>query len=64
MKPGERVARRPAEQTGTARLCRDLNRAERRSAKAETALVMGEARALLERVSESPDPDQPFKKRW
>jgi transposase len=46
-----------------ARLRRDLDRAERRLATTETALViMGKAHALLEQISESADTDQPRKR--
>jgi transposase len=52
--PGERVAKPSAEQAEIARLRRDLDRAERRLATTETALViMGKAHALLEQISES-----------
>jgi len=62
--PGERVAKPSAEQAEIARLRRDLDRAERRLATTETALViMGKAHALLEQISESADTDEPFRKR-
>ena len=57
--PGERVARPSAEQAEIARLRRELDRAERRLATTETALViMGKAHALLEQISESAEPDE------
>ena len=60
---GERVAKPSAEQAEIARLRRDLDRAERRLATTETALViMGKAHALLEQISESADTDQPRKR--
>ena len=56
--PGERVAKPSAEQAEIARLRRDLDRAERRLATAETALmIMGKAHALLEQISESAELD-------
>ena len=56
---GERVAKPSAEQAEIARLRRDLDRAERRLATTETALViMGKAHALLEQISESAEPDE------
>ena len=62
--PGEKVGRLSAEQAEIARLRRDLDRAERRLATTETALViMGKAHALLEQISESADPDEPFTRR-
>ena len=61
--PGERVGKPSAEQAEIARLRRDLDRAERRLATTETALViMGKAHALLEQISESADTDQPRKR--
>ena len=61
-KPGERVGRPSAEQAEIARLRRELDRAERRLATTETALViMGKAHALLEQISESAT-DEPPKK--
>jgi len=60
---GERVGKPSAEQAEIARLRRDLDRAERRLATTETALViMGKAHALLEQISESADTDQPRKR--
>jgi len=60
---GERVPKPSAEQAEIARLRRDLERAERRLATTETALViMGKAHALLEQISESADTDQPRKR--
>ena len=60
---GERVPKPSAEQAEIARLRRDLDRAERRLATTETALViMGKAHALLEQISESADTDQPRKR--
>jgi len=57
-KPGERVSKPSAEQAEIARLRRELDRAERRLATTETALViMGKAHALLEQISESADTD-------
>lgn len=51
---GEKVGKPSAEQAEIARLRRDLDRAERRLATTETALViMGKAHALLEQISES-----------
>ena len=56
--PGERVGKPSAEQAEIARLRRDLDRAERRLATTETALmIMGKAHALLEQISESADTD-------
>ena len=56
--PGQRVAKPSAEQAEIARLRRELERAERRLATTETALViMGKAHALLEQISESADSD-------
>ena len=56
--PGERVGKPSAEQAEIARLRRELDRAERRLATTETALViMGKAHALLEQISESADSD-------
>ena len=61
---GERVGKPSAEQAEIARLRRELDRAERRLATTETALViMGKAHALLEQISESADTDQPSRKR-
>jgi hypothetical protein len=61
---GERVAKPSAEQAEIARLRRDLDRAERRLATTETALViMGKAHALLEQISESADNDNQRGKR-
>ena len=61
-KPGEKVGRPSAEQAEIARLRRDLDRAERRLATTETALViMGKAHALLEQISERADTE---KKPW
>ena len=58
-RPGEKVAKPSAEQAEIARLRRDLDRAERRLATTETALViMGKAHALLEQISESADLDE------
>jgi transposase len=58
--PGERVGKPSAEQAEIARLRRELDRAERRLATTETALViMGKAHALLEQISESADTEQP-----
>ena len=58
VKPGERVAKPSAEQSEIARLRRDLDRAERRLATTETALmIMGKAHALLEQISESAELD-------
>jgi len=55
---GERVPKPSAEQAEIARLRRDLDRAERRLATTETALViMGKAHALLEQISESAELD-------
>jgi transposase len=60
---GERVPKPSAEQAEIARLRRDLDRAERRLATTETALViMGKAHALLVQISESADTDQPRKR--
>ena len=57
-KPGERVAKPSAEQAEIARLRRELDRAERRLATTETALmIMGKAHALLEQISESAELD-------
>ncbi len=62
--PGERVGKPSVERAEIARLRRDLERAERRLATTETALmIMGKAHALLEQISESADLDQPFRKR-
>ena len=62
-RPGERVGKPSAEQAEIARLRRELDRAERRLATTETALViMGKAHALLEQISESADTDQPRKR--
>ena len=62
-KPGERVGKPSAEQAEIARLRRELDRAERRLATTETALViMGKAHALLEQISESAT-DEPPRKR-
>ncbi len=56
--PGERVGKLSAEQAEIARLRRDLDRAERRLATTETALmIMGKAHALLEQISESAELD-------
>jgi transposase len=56
--PGERVGKPSAEQAEIARLRRELDRAERRLATTETALmIMGKAHALLEQISESADID-------
>jgi transposase-like protein len=56
--PGERVGKPSAEQAEIARLRRDLDRAERRLATTETALmIMGKAHALLEQISESAELD-------
>ena len=56
--PGERVPKPSAEQAEIARLRRELDRAERRLATTETALViMGKAHALLEQISESAELD-------
>ena len=55
---GERVGKLSVEQAEIARLRRELDRAERRLATTETALViMGKAHALLEQISESADSD-------
>jgi transposase-like protein len=63
-RPGERVDKPSAEQAEIARLRRDLDRAERRLATTETALViMGKAHALLEQISESADSDDRHGKR-
>jgi transposase len=63
-KSGERVPRPSVEQAEIARLRRDLDRAERRLATTETALViMGKAHALLEQISESADSDDRHGKR-
>lgn len=52
------TGRLSAEQAEIARLTRDLDRANRRLAKTEAALdIMGNARALLDEVSESADTD-------
>jgi hypothetical protein len=60
---GERVGKPSAEQAEIARLRRDLDRAERRLATTETALlIMGKAHALLEQISESAELDQPRKR--
>ncbi len=57
-RPGERVAKPSPEQAEIARLRRELDRAERRLATTEAALViMGKAHALLEQISESADTD-------
>ena len=62
-KPGGRVGKPSTEQAEIARLRRELDRAERRLATTETALViMGKAHALLEQISESAT-DQPPRKR-
>ena len=62
--PGEKIAKPTGEQAEIARLRRDLDRAERRLATTETALViMGKAHALLEQISESADPDEPSRRR-
>ena len=62
--PGEKVGRPSAEQAEIARLRRDLDRAERRLATTETALmIMGKAHALLEQISESADLDSPSRRR-
>lgn len=62
--PGEKVAKPSAEQAEIARLRRDLDRAQRRLATTETALViMGKAHALLEQISESAEPDEPSRRR-
>ena len=62
--PGEKVGRASAEQAEIARLRRDLDRAERRLATTETALmIMGKAHALLEQISESADLDSPSRRR-
>ena len=59
-KPGERVGRPSAEQAEIARLRRELDRAERRLATTETALViMGKAHALLEQISEGATDEPP-----
>ena len=56
---GERVGKPSAEQAEIARLRRELDRAERRLATTETALlIMGKAHALLEQISESADTEQ------
>ena len=61
---GERVPKPSAEQAEIARLRRELDRAERRLATTETALViMGKAHALLEQISESADSDDRHGKR-
>ena len=61
--PGERIGKPSAEQAEIARLRRELDRAERRLATTETALViMGKAHALLEQISESAT-DEPPKRR-
>ncbi len=58
-KRGERVGKPSAEQAEIARLRRELDRAARRLATTETALViMGKAHALLEQISESAEPDE------
>jgi len=57
-KRGKRVGKPSAEQAEIAWLRRELDRAERRLATTETALViMGKAHALLEQISESADTD-------
>ena len=57
-KSGERVPKPSAEEAEIARLRRDLDRAERRLATTETALmIMGKAHALLEQISESAELD-------
>ena len=62
--PNEKVGRPSAEQAEIARLRRDLDRAERRLATTETALmIMGKAHALLEQISESADLDSPSRRR-
>jgi transposase-like protein len=55
---GDRLPKPSAEQAEIARLRRELDRAERRLATTETALViMGKAHALLEQISESAELD-------
>ena len=62
--PGERVSKPSAEQAEIARVRRDLDRAERRLATTETALlIMGKAHALLEQISESAELDDRHGKR-
>ena len=61
---GERVGKPSAEQAEIARLRRELDRAERRLATTETALViMGKAHALLEQISESAEHNSRYGKR-
>ena len=61
---GERAGKPSAEQAEIARLRRELDRAERRLATTETALViMGKAHALLEQISESAELEQQRRKR-
>lgn len=54
--PGDKIGKPSAEQAEIARLRGELDRAERRLATTETALmIMGKAHALLEQISESAD---------
>ena len=62
--PGQAVGRPSKEQAEIARLRRELDQAQQRLQRTETALdIMGKARALLEEVSKSADTDEPPKKR-
>ncbi|MDV6284513.1 hypothetical protein [Rhodococcus jostii] len=61
---GEKVGKLTAEQTEIARLKRELERANKKLATTETALlIMGKAHSLLEQLSESTDADEQRKKR-
>ena len=62
--PGDRVGRPSAERAEIGRLRRELADRERRLATTETALyIMGKARALLERISEGAETEQPAPRR-
>jgi len=60
---GAKIGRPSAEQSEIARLCRELELAQRRLSRTEAALdIMGKTRALLEEISESA-PDRPAPKK-
>jgi transposase-like protein len=63
-KPGEKIGRLTGEQAETARLRRELDKAERRLATTQAALViMGKAHELLEALTKSSPDDSEHTKR-
>ena len=63
-KPGQAVGKPSKEQAEIARLRRELDQAQQRLDRTETALeIMGKARALLEETSKSADTETKRKRR-